>query len=289
MEMVKNEIVMNHIKILVTAGLLVLSASFAWSQDFSYKWKFYRMDASRTGVVTASADNVKEAMGEVRGKRYFAPDGRVFKKGSTPKVASIVIASQPEMAEVKEVIGWSPREMDVHAPECALSDWFVDALMENCEALTGKKVDAGFVNFGGIRVNMPKGEVLLDDILSMFPFRNKLCYLELKGKDIRNLLEQMAAGRWQVIGGIRCVADKEGHLLSAEIGGRPLDDDTLYGVTTIDFLLNGGDNFSIGKNAVNLQILDVYVYDIMIPYVKRLTAEGKPIEYSTDGRVKITD
>ena len=148
-------------------------------------------------------------------------------------------------------------------------------------------MDVGFANFGGIRVDMPKGDVLLDDIMSMFPFKNKLCYLELKGSDIRVILEQMAREYWQVVGGVRCVADKNGKLLSAEIGGQPLDDDKVYGVTTVDFLLNGGDGYSIAKNALEVNVLDVYVIDVVLPYVKKLTAEGKPVEYKADGRVQI--
>ena len=134
---------------------------------------------------------------------------------------------------------------------------------------------------------MPKGDVLLDDIMSMFPFKNKLCYLELKGSDIRVILEQMAREYWQVVGGVRCVSDKNGKLLSAEIGGQPLDDDKVYGVTTVDFLLNGGDGYSIAKNALDVKVLDVYVIDVVLPYVKKLTAEGKPVEYKADGRVQI--
>ena len=101
------------------------------------------------------------------------------------------------------------------------------------------------------------------------------------------ILEQMAREYWQVVGGVRCVSDKNGKLLSAEIGGQPLDDDKVYGVTTVDFLLNGGDGYSIAKNALDVKVLDVYVVDVVLPYVKKLTAEGKPVEYKADGRVQI--
>ena len=268
---------------------IVVTISVATGQDFMVKWKKVRMDGSRTGVTVASSDNVKEAMGEVRRGKYYAPDGKVFKGGIVPSVAEIMIKSQSAMSEMKQVVAYSTESMTAHAPESALSDWFVDIMIRRCAELTGKKVSVGFANFGGIRVDMPKGDVLLDDIMSMFPFRNKLCYLELRGSDIRAILEQMARENWQVIGGVRCTASKDGRLLSAEIDGKPLKDDEIYGVTTIDFLLGGGDGYFIGKNAVEKQILDIYMIDVVLPYVKKLTAEGKPIEYHADGRVTIVE
>ena len=129
----------------------------------------------------------------------------------------------------------------------------------------------------------------MDDILSMFPFRNKMCYLELRGKEIREVCEQMASTGWQVIGGARCVGSKSGKLLSVEIGGEPLDDDKVYGVVTIDFLLNGGDGYYLAKNAVSKTVIDKYIIDIVLPCVKKLTAEGKPLAYQTDGRVRIVE
>lgn len=289
MEVVKNEIIMNILKSsLVAVSIVALSVS-AGAQDFTFEWKKTEMLGNRTGVEFANADNVKDAMGEVRGSKYMAPNGKVYKKGVTRKVAKIMIDAQPVMSDVKQVVAYSPEMMVKRPPESALSDWFVDILISQCSELTGKKVDVGFANFGGIRVDMPKGDVLMDDIMSMFPFRNKLCYLELRGSDLRVILEQMARQRWQVVGGVRCVSNRAGELLSAKIGGEPLDDNKIYGVTTIDFLLNGGDGYYIEKNAVNKIILDKYVIDVVLPYVKSLTAAGKPLDYHTDGRVQIVD
>ena len=289
MELVKNEIDMVSVKCLAAILAVSLSASLAGAQNYDFSWKRTEMDGSRTGVTFASADNVRQAMGEVKGGRYFAPDGRVFRRGVTRKVAKVMIDVQPEMAEVKQVVAWSPEAMIKTAPECALSDWSIDLLISKCAEITGKKVDVGFANFGGIRVDMPKGDVLLDDVMSMFPFRNKLCYLELSGKDVRAILEQMASSGWQVIGGVRCLSTKDGKLVSAEVNGEPLDDGNTYGVATIDFLLNGGDGYFIGRNAREIDVLDKYIIDVVLPYVRQLTAEGKPLEYKADGRVKIVE
>ena len=113
--------------------------------------------------------------------------------------------------------------------------------------------------------------------------------MALKGKDLRAILEQMAATRIQVLGGVR-IEVSGGRLVSATIDGQPLEDDSIYGVATISFLLNGGDNLFVARNAVEIiDFDDTDVIDVMLGYVKSETAAGREISYSTDGRVKILD
>lgn len=273
-------------KLISIATAFALSCAWLSAQNIRVEWTQSPVDGSRTGITAASADNVAEAMGTMKGRKYLAPNGKTFRKGSTAKVARLMIEAQPEMHYLKQVIGYSPEVMEKHAPESALSNWFIDALMTQCEALSGKKVDVGIVNFGGIRVDMPKGDVLYDDIASMFPFKNNVVYLEMYGRDIRAILENMARRNFHVLGGVRCVV-KDRELVSAEIGGNPIDDDRVYGVCTISFLLNGGDGLSLGDNALNTTIFDEYVMDVMLPYVQGLTDRGLPITGKADGRVTV--
>lgn len=256
-------------------------------KNFNFSWSRTKIDGSMTGVTASSSENVSEALGVIDNERYVSPNGKVFGKNtSVYAVAKVLLESQGIMAGVKKRIGYAPKAMVREYPECELSNWFIDELMAACEKKSGKKVDFGITNFGGIRVDMPQGDVLVDNIMSMFPFKNNLCYVELYGRDIRALLEQLSATSFQVIGGARVVV-QDGKLVSAEIGGKPIEDDKIYGVCTISFLLNGGDGISVAKNAVSLTVFDEYILDIMLPYVERLTAEGKSIEYHKDGRVVI--
>ena len=267
-----------------TIILAVSLAAVSCSRGFS--WERSIMDGSRTGVEACTADNVSEKLGTWSDGVYTAPNGKVFKDGCTPEVARVLLEAQPVMADLKTVVGYSTRAMVREYPQCELSNWFIDELMRAAERKSGKKVHFGLTNFGGIRVDMPEGDVLMDDIVSMFPFKNNLCYLELKGSDIRYVLEQLAATSWQVIGGGKFVV-KDGKLESAEIDGAPLDDDRVYGVATISFLLSGGDGISMARNAQKLEIYDEYILDVMLPYVESLTAQGLPIEYHTDDRITI--
>jgi 2',3'-cyclic-nucleotide 2'-phosphodiesterase (5'-nucleotidase family) len=267
---------------------ILLTAVSSVAQE--YTWKYDPVDGDMTGCVAPSKDNVNETVGVIKGGKYHAPNGKVFGRNSVvTKTAKVVLDAQPKMARVKEVIGYSTRAMYATYPESELSNWFIDLLTDKVERLAGKKVHMGITNFGGIRVDMPQGEVLLDDMLSMFPFKNYLVYVEHTGKQIRTILEEMAASRFEVLSGVRVVAEG-GKLLSVEIDGEPLEDDKVYGLATISFLLEGGDNLSLSKNALSVTIYeDVPIIDAVLEHIKAETEAGRPIEYEKDGRVVIKD
>ena len=232
-----------------------------------YTWETVPMDGSRSAAVKAGKTKVKA-------------------NSSAAKVMKLVDAAQPAMARVKEVIGYSTEALTKGYPESALSNWTVDIIMEKVESLAGKRVHVGFGNFGGIRVDMPQGDILLDDILSMFPFKNNLVYLELKGSTLRSIFEWMASTHVQPVGGVKMVVDK-GKLESLMIDGQPVDDEKVYGVATNSFLLYGGDGFYLAKDALEKVVYDELVQDAMLESIRKTTAEGKAFEYKKDGRVVI--
>ena len=106
-------------KRLFLIAALAVSGLSAVGQD--YEWKAVQMDGSRTGCVSPSKDNVKEALGSIKGRKYEAPNGRTYRaKSSVGKAARVVIDAQPAMAKVKDVIGYSTSAMTVKYPESAL-------------------------------------------------------------------------------------------------------------------------------------------------------------------------
>ena len=266
--------------------LLAMGSIAAAAQE--YKWSYADVDGSRTGCTTPSKDNISQSIGTFEGSTYVAPNGTRHKKSTaTAKAAKTVLEAQAPMARVKDVVGYSTEFMDKGFPESPLSNWLIDILIAKTEDLTGKPVHMGVTNFGGIRADMPQGEVILDDLLSMFPFKNYLVYLEHKGSTIRGWLEEMAQKYVQVLGGVRVVI-KDRKLVSVEINGEPLDDDKVYGVTTVSFLLEGGDGLFLAKDALSMtEFKDVDVIDAVLEHVHAETAAGRPIEYKNDGRVTI--
>ena len=104
-------------------------------------WKQHAIDGHRTGVTQKGAGQTEAAMGKVKRlpKRYLAPNGSRYRRGTARKVAKIIIEAQDSMAFVKEIIAHSPRVMEKKRPESALSNWYIDALMKKTSEYTGKR------------------------------------------------------------------------------------------------------------------------------------------------------
>lgn len=282
--MVKTEL--KTLLLALAAGALV---SCQQPKEPSLSWHRVLMDGSRTGVLPVTADNLETALGTFDGETYVAPNGARFAEGATPEVAAAVMEVQPRLLHLKQVIGYAPETMCLETPECGLSNWFVDELRAAGERLFKVKMDFAITNFGGIRTDLPSGPIILNDIESMFPFKNHVVYARVPGKELRRLFDFLATTEtFQCISGARAVVH-DGKIVSVEIGGKPIDDKRIYNVTTIDFLLTGGDKIAIGAMAKSLKFSDYLLKDMMIDACKRLTAEGKNIEYSKDGRVIVED
>lgn len=248
-------------------------------------WHRVLMDGSRTGVRSINADNVDEAVGTFEDDVYVAPNGSRFTGGATPEVAAALIKVQPKMRALKQVIGFASEPMAKKAPESTLSNWFVDVLRAKGEEIFGVPMDFAISNFGGIRCDLPAGPVIKDDIESMFPFRNYVVYATVPGAQLRRLFDQLAlTDTFQCISGAKVVV-KDHKVVSAEIGNEPLDDARTYNVTTIDFLLSGGDRIAIGAMATDVRLSKVLLKEMMLEEVARRTAAEEPIAYFTDGRV----
>lgn len=262
--------------------ILVLALSLPMGAQ-TIIWEAVPMDGSRTGTILPDADNALEALGTVRNGVYYAPNGKKYRGGATAKVAALMIEAQDSVAYMKEVIGYCPAVMEKARPESGLTNMIVDCMMSATEAAVGKHVDVGLMNLGGIRTAMPEGIVQLADIYAMLPFENYLCYVELKGYDLKALLTGIAS-HIQSVGGVRMEINGR-KLQTLLVGGKAVENDKVYGLATVDFLLTGGDGISAAKNAQSLTVTDVLLRDAVLPYLKSLKAEGRQIEYKLDGRV----
>lgn len=276
---------MKHLRILLPL-LVLLAACTQKTGPREYYWERFAMDGHRTGVSVPAADNISEALGSVSGKVYTAPNGVKFRGGSTPEVASLMLEVQPELAALKEVVAVCPEGMERYRPESPLSNFIVDRLREDVARITGRKVDLAITNFGGIRCNLPKGNVLLDDVVSMLPFTNYATWLSVPGSELRRVFEGMAEGSVQCVSGVELEIDGK-KLKSVKIGGQPLVDSRLYGLATIDFLVDGGDGLKLARGAREMIITDRKIGDLIIEDIRAITAAGKPLAYDVDGRVKL--
>ena len=153
--------------------------------------------------------------------------------------------------------------------------------------------DIAFANGGGIRANVEAGELTMKGALSIMPFGNTVCLLELSGQDVWNALEHGASGveekkgRFLQISGARYEYDWSKpagqRLLSVAVGEKPLDLSKTYSVALPSYVFSGGDGFSMMKNGKPLvpPISARKDIEVFIEYCQNM----KIIDAKTEGRI----
>ena len=176
---------------------------------------------------------------------------------------------------LKTVIGQSSVDLTVNDPdtglrairsrETNLGDLTADAY----RAVTG--ADVAFSNGGGIRSDIPAGQITYRDALNVFPFGNSVCMVEATGQQIRDALEMGVRNLPEETGGFQQVSgmsftvdtsipsgvelDEKGNFVRVNgsyrvqdlmIGGKPVDLSAVYKVASHNYmLLSGGDGMTM--------------------------------------------
>ncbi|MCM1337497.1 MAG: bifunctional metallophosphatase/5'-nucleotidase [Candidatus Amulumruptor caecigallinarius] len=154
-----------------------------------------------------------------------------------------------------------------------------DMVMTIGRELTGKPMDLSIMNVGGVRSGWGKGTLTKGQVINTFPFDNRVRVLEIKGRDLQDAFDVMAArGGDGVSANVDAVYDpKTGKCTSITISGKPLDVDATYLLATIDYLANGGDYMSSLTRANTLATSDVVLYDDFIRLISTPPLNGTPL------------
>lgn len=155
-----------------------------------------------------------------------------------------------------------------------------------CDAmLEASKAQIAFQNSGGIRIDIPKGKITMEQVYSLLPFDNVLVEMDLTGKDILDLLEQSATlekGILQVAG-IKVKYDMKrpvgSRVIEVFVNEEPLNPNKVYRVVTNDFLAAGGDKFTAFTRGKNITYGDM-LRDVFVEYLKK----HSPISPKVEGR-----
>ena len=182
------------------------------------------------------------------------------------------------------------------------------------------KCDVAFVNGGGVRADITKGDITYGDIINVHPFGNTACMIEVTGEQIWQALELGAAaypgesGGFLQVSGIeytinQCVPspvvkDEKGGFVKLEgahrvtdvkIGGKPLDVKKTYTLGGHNYMLiNGGDGYTMFKGSKILreevmpdnQVLIRYITETLKGTVTEKSGYGKA---TGAGRITIAD
>lgn len=189
--------------------------------------------------------------------------------------------------QMKKVIGTSAVQLDgsrknVRNKETNLGNLLADILKKRFNA------EIAFLNGGGIRNSIDKGDITVEAVLKVLPFGNGVSTMMLSGKDIKSVLARSAAKKpskgnfIQVSEGFKYEV-KNKKLVSASLNGKPLEDGKLYKVATSDFLAAGGDGFLEFKNGKSVYATGQTMMDAVVAGIKELGNVSSKVE----GRIVI--
>ncbi|BAX80789.1 5'-nucleotidase C-terminal domain-containing protein [Labilibaculum antarcticum] len=191
--------------------------------------------------------------------------------------------------EMNELLSVSDEAMLTGKPESKLSNYIADAMLsigkEFClENKLSHSVDIVIMNQGGIRTAMPKGEITKGRMFEMLPFKNKLVIVGMKGHDLNILLNQVAEFGGEGISGVK-MGIKDEKAVDILVNGAPVDLEKVYHILSIDYLVNGGGEFSAFATRETFRHLHLKLRSEMIKYISRDYKKGKHISAELDGRI----
>ena len=190
------------------------------------------------------------------------------------------------------VVGCSAKYMTAQRPEGTLSNLLSDIMVWAAKDY-GEKVDLGIYNMGGVRADLPKGDVTYGDVLDIAPFENKIAFGTLSGSDLLQLFQNIAgAGGEGVSSSVRMVISKDNKLVSVTLNGQPIVPDKDYRLATIDYLLGGTDKMETLKKCRNINSPQETTNNtrfIIMNYFRECQKQGREVDANIEGRITIKE
>lgn len=172
--------------------------------------------------------------------------------------------------------------------------------------------DVAFVNFGGVRKSIFKGNVTVEDCFMLQPFENAIEVLKMTGAQLKDVYERClsveailmgeddkASALEQfntVVDGYRlAVGNGYGFLIPSgvkiyfdlrkpgmhritkmtDMEDKPIDDNKIYRVAFNDFLVGGGDGFACLSEYKDTEKMGIFARDALIKYIEEMNVIDK--------------
>ncbi len=203
-------------------------------------------------------------------------------------------------------------ERIVRVSETNLGDLCADAY----RAMSG--ADVAIVNGGGVRADIPAGDITYGQIIAVHPFGNEMCVVECTGQEILDALELGCSKLPAESGGFLHVSgmtytidlnvestvklDENGMFVEVEgdrrvkdvtVGGEPLDPDKTYTLASHNYKLKDcGDGYSMFADNVFLQDSVMIDNQVLINYIVDVLGGTVGEEYADpygQGRITIIE
>lgn len=209
---------------------------------------------------------------------------------SDPELERLVKPYKAKMDSImNDVLVLSEQPLTKSLPESTLGDFTSDAVLkktnDNYKPSDNKRVDICLLNNGGLRSEMPKGNITRGHAYSLMPFENSIVVLTLSGEKTKQLFEYLVENNGAPFAGAR-VRAKGKKIIEIKINGQDFDVTKTYKVTTSDYLASGGDKYNFFKDPVKIETLNYKLRDAIIDYMIEENKKGNSLKVSIDGRIK---
>ena len=156
----------------------------------------------------------------------------------------------------------------------AIGNMIADAVFEIASPLFKKNynINADFVllNFGGIRSELPSGEITIETAYKIMPFENTVVLAKMKSQVIKEMINYLISEpKAHPISGMKIEINRENELKKFKIQNKPLIANRDYFVLTSDYLLKGGDNMNFFKKSDSIFTLELKIRDILIDFFSK--------------------
>mgnify|MGYP001560476953 CR=1 FL=1 len=157
----------------------------------------------------------------------------------------------------------------------AMGAWFTDVL----RSWGGAQI--AFVNTFGIREDLPEGALTFGDVYKVMPFDNRAVQIEIKGAQLRKMLENALSDSavWIQFSGMEVAYDPSApygsRLRGITVEGEPLDDKRTYTAATHDFMAKVDKAMKGIDKKITLDNGPL-VRDLLIAEVKNASPIGAP-------------
>lgn len=205
---------------------------------------------------------------------------------------SLVNLVQPYGVELNKtmgkVIGFANASMYKKQPESILGNFMADCIQKMGTQKFNQPVDIGFMNQGGIRAGLNKGNISVGNVYELMPFDNLIVIQELSGAVLEKFIQLIAAdGGWPISAGSSfTIKDKKA--VDIIINGKPIDMKAKYITANTDYIANGGSGSAMLKGIPYLN-KGYLLRDALIDYINDLTKTGKPVDGKLEKRVSLNN
>jgi 5'-nucleotidase/UDP-sugar diphosphatase len=232
----------------------------------------------------------------LRKERFFELIPVTSEIPDEPKTAAVADGYEARLGrELDTVIGTTTTALDATdvrlVKETALGNLIADALREDVKA------DVGLSNAGGARGSRvyPAGPLTRRTLLSIHPFGNIACKIAVTGQVLREALLSgvsflpIGNGRFPQLSGVTMKVDPHAtgdrRVSDIRVNGQPLDLNRTYTIAMPDFVMSGGDGYTMFANRTVL--VDAQSGDLVVAALEKYIAARGTVSPAVEGRISI--